>query len=132
MGLGGRAGRIVSYVTHRSDASDSQRSERAGIIILLKMIFNFKKTTPALPPRRLADLAPGQIAVIAELALPPAASEPLMDLGLVAGSRVLAVRRAPGGDPVVYRVDGAEIALRRETTRHISILPVDEAAEVCP
>jgi Fe2+ transport system protein FeoA len=96
------------------------------------MIFNFKKTTPALPPRRLADLAPGQIAVIAELALPPAASEPLMDLGLVAGSRVLAVRRAPGGDPVVYRVDGAEIALRRETTRHISILPVDEAAEVCP
>ena len=96
------------------------------------MIFNFKKTTPALPPRRLAELAPGQTAIIAKLALPPAAAEPLMDLGLVAGSRVLAVRRAPGGDPVVYRLDGAEIALRRETTRHIAILPVDEAAEVCP
>lgn len=122
----------MSYVTQRGDASDSQRRERAGIIGLLKMIFNFKKTTPALPPRRLADLAPGQTAVIASLALPPAAAEPLLDLGLAAGSRVLAVRCAPGGDPVVYRVDGAEIALRRETTRHISILPVDEAAEVCP
>ncbi|HKC71853.1 MAG TPA: FeoA family protein [Terriglobales bacterium] len=96
------------------------------------MIFNFKKTTPVLPPRRLADLAPGQTAVIAGLALAPDTAESLMDLGLVAGSRVLAVRRAPGGDPVVYRVDGAEIALRRETTRHISVLPVDEAAEVCP
>jgi len=96
------------------------------------MIFNFKKTTPALPPRRLADLAPGQAAIIADLALPAATAEPLMDMGLVAGSEVLAVRRAPGGDPVVYRVDGAEIALRHETTRHISILPLETAAEVCP
>ncbi|HKW27591.1 MAG TPA: FeoA family protein [Terriglobales bacterium] len=93
------------------------------------MIFNFKKTPPS-PPCRLADLAPGQAAVIAALALPPAAAEPLMDLGLVAGSQVLAVRRAPAGDPVVYRVDGAEIALRRETTQHISVLPIEAAAEV--
>lgn len=93
------------------------------------MIFNFKKTAPS-PPCRLADLAPGQAAVIAALALPADAAEPLMDLGLVAGSQVLAVRCAPGGDPVVYRVDGAEIALRRETTRHISVLPIETAAEV--
>lgn len=93
------------------------------------MIFNFKKTSPS-PPQRLADLAPGQSAIIAEIDLPAAAAEPLMDLGLDAGSQVLAVRRAPGGDPVVYRVDGAEIALRRETTWHISILPV--LAETCP
>ena len=93
---------------------------------LLKMIFNFKKM-----PFSLADLAPGQAAVIAELGLPSDAAEPLMDLGLVAGSQVLAVRPAPGGDPVVYRVDGAEIALRRETTRHISILPLELGAEIC-
>jgi ferrous iron transport protein A len=93
------------------------------------MIFNFTKPPASLSPRCLADLAPGQAAVIADLALPAAAAEPLMDLGLVAGSQVLAVRRAPGGDPVVYRVDGAEIALRRETTSRISILPVEAAAE---
>jgi ferrous iron transport protein A len=95
------------------------------------MIFNFENPPPS-PPRRLADLAPGQAAVIAALALPAETAEPLMDLGLVAGSQVMAVRRAPGGDPVVYRVDGAEIALRRETTRHISIFPVACAAEACP
>ena len=96
------------------------------------MIFNFNRAPASLPPHRLADLAPGQSAIITHLALPAAAAEPLMDLGLVAGSLVLAVRRAPGGDPVVYRVDGAEIALRQETTRHISILTSEAAAEVCP
>lgn len=92
------------------------------------MIFNFKKP-PSPLPRRLADLAPGQTAVIAELALPPATAEPLMDLGLVAGSQVLAVRLAPGGDPVVYRVDGTEIALRRETTQNIAIRPIAAPGE---
>jgi Fe2+ transport system protein FeoA len=92
------------------------------------MIFSFKKTPPPSPPRRLADLAPGQSALIAGLALPLGAAERLMDLGLVAGARVLAVRRAPGGDPVVYRVDGVELALRRETTAHIAVVSL--AAEV--
>jgi ferrous iron transport protein A len=90
------------------------------------MIFNFKKAPAS--PSHLADLRPGQMAVISEVALPALAAEPLMELGLVAGTRVLAVRRAPGGDPVIYRVDGAEIALRRETTQHILILPVEAAA----
>ncbi len=93
------------------------------------MIFNFKKTPASLSPRRLADLAPGQAAVIDSLALPAGAAEPLMGLGLVAGSHIVAVRRAPGGDPVIYRVDGAEIALRRETTSHISISPVESGRE---
>lgn len=94
------------------------------------MIFNFKNSTPPSTPRRLADLAPGQAAIIERMALPLAAAERLMDLGLLAGTQVLAVRQAPGGDPVVYRVDGAEIALRRETTRHVFISPVENAAEV--
>lgn len=94
------------------------------------MIFNFKKAPAS--PSRLADLRPGQMAVISEVALPAPAAEPLMDLGLVAGTRVLAVRRAPGGDPVIYRVEGAEIALRRETTQHILILPVEAAAGTAP
>lgn len=94
------------------------------------MIFNFTKPPASLSPRRLADLAPGQTALISELALPPAVAEPLMDLGLVAGSQVLAVRRAPGGDPIIYRVDGAEIALRRETTCHISILRSEIDVEI--
>ena len=35
--------------------------------------------------------------------------------------RVLALRRAPAGDPTVYRVDGTEVALRKDTARLIHI-----------
>jgi Fe2+ transport system protein FeoA len=38
-----------------------------------------------------------------------------MELGFLPGSQVVYSRSAPGGDPRVYRVDGADIALRRET-----------------
>jgi ferrous iron transport protein A len=34
---------------------------------------------------------------------------------------VLALRRAPAGDPTVYCVDGAEVALRKETARFITV-----------
>jgi ferrous iron transport protein A len=46
-----------------------------------------------------------------------------MELGFVPGAQVVAVRRAPGGDPSVFRVDGAEIALRRDTARHLLVGP---------
>jgi ferrous iron transport protein A len=29
------------------------------------------------------------------------------------------LRRAPAGDPTVYRIDGVEVGLRAETARHI-------------
>jgi Fe2+ transport system protein FeoA len=57
--------------------------------------------------------------VLGELALPPDDAARLMELGFVPGSRVIAVRAAPGGDPRVFRVDGAEVALRRETARRL-------------
>ncbi len=44
-----------------------------------------------------------------------------MHLGFIPEMRVLALRRAPAGDPTVYCVDGAEIALRRETAKFISV-----------
>jgi ferrous iron transport protein A len=44
-----------------------------------------------------------------------------MELGFLPGATVVAVRAAPGGDPRVFRVDGAEIALRRETARRLRL-----------
>lgn len=37
----------------------------------------------------------------------------LMDIGLVEGTRVTCIQRAPSGDPVAYGIRGAVIALRR-------------------
>jgi ferrous iron transport protein A len=70
----------------------------------------------------LADLPFGRDAVLGEIALPPDDAARLMELGFLPGSRVLAVRAAPGGDPRVFRVDGAEIALRRETACHVRLV----------
>ena len=43
----------------------------------------------------------------------------LMELGFIPGTTVVAALSAPGGDPRVFRVDGSEIALRRETAAHL-------------
>jgi ferrous iron transport protein A len=72
--------------------------------------------TPA-PSATLADLPAGAMGILAELRLPEADATRLMALGFIPGTRILMRRAAPGGDPVVYQVDGAEVAIRRETAR---------------
>ncbi len=44
-----------------------------------------------------------------------------MELGFLPGARIVAAHSAPGGDPRVYRVDGSEFALRRETAAHMKL-----------
>lgn len=75
--------------------------------------------------RTLADLRPGQTGVIAgwSALLEPAAVRRFEDLGFVDGAEVAVLRRAPLGDPFVYRVAGYEIAVRREHTRHLLVQP---------
>ena len=70
---------------------------------------------------RLTDLRRGQQAIISGFDLPEAFSRRLMELGFLPGNRITAARSAPGGDPCVFQVDGAEIALRRETARHMKV-----------
>ena len=38
-----------------------------------------------------------------------------MVLGFLPHSQITNARRSPFGDPTIYRVDGSEVALRRET-----------------
>ena len=72
-------------------------------------------------PTVLSDLAIGSCATLASFDLSEEVQGQLMHLGFIPESRVLAIRRAPAGDPTVYRVDGTEVALRRETAQLISI-----------
>ena len=79
-------------------------------------------------PRTLADLLPGEEGILGGIELPEADARRLMELGLIPGMRVRAAGRAPGGDPRVFRVDGTEIALRRETARHLILREEGDAA----
>jgi Fe2+ transport system protein FeoA len=51
-----------------------------------------------------------------------------MELGFVPGSAVVAALSAPGGDPCVFRVDGSEIALRRDTAAQLKLRHETSAA----
>lgn len=70
-------------------------------------------------PRSLRELREGERGILDRLDLPDDVARRLMELGFLPGSRVTAASSAPSGDPRVYRVDGSEVALRRETARHL-------------
>lgn len=72
-------------------------------------------------PRNLTELRRGERGILERIELPAEDTRRLMELGFLPGSPVVAGRSAPGGDPRVFRVDGAEIALRRETAAHLTL-----------
>ncbi|NUN02611.1 MAG: ferrous iron transport protein A [Bryobacteraceae bacterium] len=67
------------------------------------------------PAETLMELREGEHGILEALEVPEDIAQRLMELGFIPGSRIVAARSAPGGDPRVFRVDGSEIALRRET-----------------
>ena len=110
----------------------ARRRERFRIDLELKMIFNFifgrHKKDPETRAQALADLEVGESAILAELEVAPPIAEHLMNLGFVPGLVVKVLRSGPGGDPRVYRVDGTEVAMRRDLSRHIHVEVAGAAA----
>ena len=74
----------------------------------------------------LSEVRVGGSGVLEKLDLPDEISDHLAHLGFLPGASFEVLRRAPAGDPTVYRIDGIEVGLRRETASHI--LAEDSAA----
>ena len=72
---------------------------------------------------RLADLREGERAILSELDLPQNTAEHLMCLGFIPGVEITVGKSGPGGDPRVYNVDGSNVALRREVSANVAVLP---------
>jgi ferrous iron transport protein A len=73
----------------------------------------------------LAELAPGRRATIVGT-IPqanPNVTNRLGQLGFRAQARVDVIRRAPLGDPTIYRVQDTELCLRRREARLIEVVP---------
>jgi ferrous iron transport protein A len=77
----------------------------------------------AVAPRTLAHLKQGESGTLDRLDLPEDVARRLMELGFLPGHTVVPARSAPGGEPRVYRVDGSEVALRRETAARLILRP---------
>ncbi|MBM3906592.1 MAG: ferrous iron transport protein A [Gemmatimonadetes bacterium] len=69
----------------------------------------------------LDELTAGERAVIVSLDCPPAVTRRLMELGLIPGTEVELIRRAPLGDPIEIAVRGVHLSLRRSEARHIDV-----------
>ena len=67
----------------------------------------------------LSEARVGNTGVVQSIDLPDEVSNYLAHLGFLPGTSVEVLRRAPAGDPTVYRIDGVEVGLRSETARHI-------------
>lgn len=75
-------------------------------------------------PTKLSDLPAGSSAVIETLVSGRSSLTRLRELGLVPGTTVRMVRRAPLGEPIEISVRGSMLAMRNQDAAHISITSV--------
>jgi ferrous iron transport protein A len=73
----------------------------------------------------LSLLTPGATAVVAGVDADPAVARRLASLGFRPGTTVSCVRRAPMGDPTVYRLRSYEVCLRRREAGFIAVTTPD-------
>jgi len=71
--------------------------------------------------RPLSELDPGENGKVTEITGDPDTVRRLMDLGVIRGTTVAMVRRAPLGDPLEVRVRGFMLTLRRAEAEHITV-----------
>jgi ferrous iron transport protein A len=81
----------------------------------VQMSVNKSSGAKKLNARNLAELKRGESGVLDRIELPEHDARRLMEMGFLPGHAVTLGHSAPGGDPRVFRVDGSEVALRRET-----------------
>jgi ferrous iron transport protein A len=87
----------------------------------VQLSFNKRPTSSAKKLVTLDQLRPGDLGQLESLDLPDEIALRLMELGFLPGQAVVPAGSAPGGEPRVYRVDGSEVALRRETAAHMHV-----------
>lgn len=70
----------------------------------------------------LHELSIGDNGFIEKITSQNALRERMLALGLTKGTKVSAIRKGPAGDPTIYYIRGAMIALRKEEASLIHIL----------
>jgi len=69
----------------------------------------------------LADIKPGESAVITRLEVKGDIRRRMQDIGIIEGAKIECIFESPWSDPVAYQVKGAVIALRREDSADIFV-----------
>ena len=99
----------------KSDQYGRSLNEDRQSLLLLRRVPGVRRVSA------LSDLKVGETGVLVALDLPESVQNHLMHMGFVPDAEVTVLRRAPAGDPIVYSIDGLEIALRHETADSIRV-----------
>ncbi len=71
---------------------------------------------------KLDTISIGKHVSVEELSATELLRERMLALGLTKGARIEVVRKGPSGDPTVYNIRGAMIALRKEEASLITVI----------
>ncbi len=72
-------------------------------------------------PLKLSDLPPGQSGVISHIPSGRSALTRLREMGLVPGTKIKVLRRAPLGEPIEISVHGSRLAMRNHEAAFIEL-----------
>lgn len=71
--------------------------------------------------RNLSDLEPGDTCKVTHVGGSGGERRRMMDMGIVRGSRIEVVRKAPMGDPVEFLLRGYNLTLRKEEAEVVRV-----------
>ena len=71
----------------------------------------------------LAELRIGQTATVTQLAGSDSISARLLEMGLIPGTTVTLIGKAPLGDPLEFELRGYRLSLRKSEAERVSITP---------
>ncbi|RLG90782.1 iron transporter [Candidatus Bathyarchaeota archaeon] len=71
--------------------------------------------------KRLSELQPGERGVITRIEGSGATVRRMLDMGLVKGTEITVIRKAPLGDPVEFLLKGYNLSLRRKESEHVYV-----------
>ena len=78
----------------------------------------------------LADLSPGDIAVIERLDnCSPIYCQSLYSMGLIPGTELEVIRFAPLGDPIQLSVRGSQLSIRKSDARCLILRRIEDASD---
>jgi ferrous iron transport protein A len=70
---------------------------------------------------KLDTVSVGKQVTVKELSATELLRERMLALGLTKGTRIEVIRKGPSGDPTIYNIRGAMIALRKEEATFITV-----------
>ncbi|MCI0497097.1 MAG: ferrous iron transport protein A [Thermoplasmata archaeon] len=80
----------------------------------------------------LDSVEPGNIVVVLSLEGRSPGRRRLLDMGILPGEEIEVIRRAPLGDPVVYRVKGYNLMMRAEDAALVRVRTLDGTSHPRP